>query len=196
VTIADLPDFIREHYEIYEWRHASAVLVKDFPNEWADLVAVLSDYRLKRSHIAVGGGNKSNVARALDSAFLERGWTARQFDTEIVVDGTGTQSPTHEIDEYKNRVAVEVEWNNKDPFFDRDLNNFRLLFELRVVSVGVIITRADELQEIFDALHRGSSYGESTTHIRKLLPKLEGGGGGGCPILVFGITKKLYQEDA
>lgn len=45
--------------------------------------------------------------------------------TEIVVDGKATQSPTHEVDEYKNYVAVEMEWNNKDPFFDRDLNNFR-----------------------------------------------------------------------
>jgi hypothetical protein len=30
----------------------------------------------------------------------------------------------------------------------------------------------------------------------KLLPKIEGGGGGGCPILVFGISKKLYVEEA
>lgn len=25
--------------------------------------------------------------------------------------------------------------------------------------------------------------------------KIEGGSGGGCPILVFGITKRLYEED-
>jgi hypothetical protein len=29
----------------------------------------------------------------------------------------------------------------------------------------------------------------------KLLPRIEGGSGGGCPVLVFGITKKLYRED-
>jgi hypothetical protein len=29
----------------------------------------------------------------------------------------------------------------------------------------------------------------------KLLPKIEGGGGGGCPILVFGISRALYVED-
>jgi hypothetical protein len=28
----------------------------------------------------------------------------------------------------------------------------------------------------------------------KLLPKIQGGGGGGCPILVFGISKNLYVE--
>jgi len=32
-------------------------------------------------------------------------------------------SPTHKVDCYKNRIALELEWNNKDPFFDRDLNN-------------------------------------------------------------------------
>jgi hypothetical protein len=195
VAIDDLPEFIREAYEIHEWRHASAVLARDFPDEWADIVAVLTEFRLRRSHITVGGSNKSMVAEALDLGFGARGWAEKQFETEIVVDGAGTRSPTHQVDEYKNHVAVEVEWNNKDPFFDRDLNNFRLLFDLRVVSVGVIITRTDELQELFNLLGRGKSYGMATTHMSKLLPKLEGGGGGGCPVLVFGITRKLYRED-
>ena len=104
-------------------------------------------------------------------------------------------SPTHKVDFFKNQVAIETEWNNKDPFFDRDLNNFRLLFDLRAISVGIIITRCDELQYIFDDLGKGKSYGPSTTHVSKLLPKLEGGGGGGCPVLVFGISKRLYIED-
>ena len=47
-----------------------------------------------------------------------------------------------------------MEWNNKDPFFDRDLNNFRLLHQLGVLSVGVIITRLWELQEEFKKLGR------------------------------------------
>lgn len=84
---------------------------------------------------------------------------------------------------------------SSDPFYDRDLNNFRLLFDLRTVHVGVIVTRADELQRIFDELGSGDSYGASTTHMSKLLPRLEGGSGGGCPILVLGITRKLYVED-
>ena len=81
-------------------------------------------------------------------------------------------------------------------FYDRDLNAFRLLHQLRVISVGVIITRTDELQEIFDALGRGASFGESTTHLRKLLPKIEGGGAGGCPFLVFAIRKALYDPNS
>ena len=82
-----------------------------------------------------------------------------------------------------------------NPFFDRDLNNFRLLFDLRAVSVGIIITRCDHLQQIFNNLGRGKSYGQSTTHMSRLLPRIQGGGGAGCPILVFGISNKLYDED-
>jgi len=83
------------------------------------------------------------------------------------------ETPTHKVDCFKNRVALEIEWNNKDPFYDRDLNNFRLLFDLRAISVGVIITRCSELQTIFNRLGKGSSYGNSTTHLAKLLPRIE-----------------------
>jgi Restriction endonuclease BglII len=75
------------------------------------------------------------------------------------------------------------------------LNNFRLLFDLRAIDVGVIVTRSMELQKIFNDLGKGTSYGASTTHHAKLWPKVEGGGGGGCPILTFAITPKLYVED-
>lgn len=191
----DLPQFIQENYEIHEWRHASAVLSRDFPNEWNDIIHVLTNFRLPRSAIAIGGGNKSDVSGSIDSAFYALGWSERNFKTSIVVDDESINAPTHKVDCYKNRIGVEIEWNNKDPFFDRDLNNFRLLFDLRAISVGVIITRCDELQFLFNELKRGSSYGMSTTHISKLLPKLEGGGGGGCPVLVFGISRRLYIDD-
>lgn len=167
--------------------------MRDYPNEWKDVVEILTQFRLKKSAIAVGGGNKSAVSRGIDSQFYNRGWEEKHFDTKITVDEHSFASPTHNVDCYKNEIALEIEWNNKDPFFDRDLNNFRLLFELRVASVGIIITRCDHLQEIFNDLGRGSSYGMSTTHMSKLLPRIEGGSGGGCPILVFGITRKLYE---
>jgi len=190
-----LPDFVRTHYEIHEWKHACAILKQDFPQEWNEIVAVLKQFRLRKSWITVGGGRKSKVAEAFDSALGGYGWKEKGFDTKVVVDNESLDSPTHKVDCFKNRVALEIEWNNKDPFFDRDLNNFRLLFDLRVVSVGVIITRCDELQDIFDSLGRGSSYGSSTTHMSKLLPRIQGGGGGGCPLLVLGIKKSLYEED-
>lgn len=190
-----LPPFVRTHYECHEWKHASAILIQDFPAEWRDVMDALTEFRLRRSWVAVGGGSKSQVSGWIDGFLGRRGWRETQFQTGVVVDGVELASPTHKVDCFRNGVALEIEWNNKDPFYDRDLNNFRLLFDLRVVSVGIIVTRADELQDIFAALGRGASYGNSTTHMSKLLPRIAGGGGAGCPLLVFGITKRLYVED-
>lgn len=190
-----LPQFIRENYEVHEWRHALPILRSDFSAEYNEIVDVLTRFRLQKSWITVGGGRKSMVSEWIDGELCKHGWQPKNFDTKITVDETSVESPTHEVDCFKNRVALEIEWNNKDPFYDRDLNNFRLLFDLRVVSVGVVITRCDELQEIFDGLGRGSSYGASTTHMSKLLPRIQGGGGAGCPIMVFGIRRSLYVED-
>jgi hypothetical protein len=190
--VEKIPEYIRENYQIQEWRHATAVLLNDFPNEWNDLIQVLSNFKLLKSEVVAKGGNKSLIADRFDKMFRQFGWVETSFDTGIIVDRIERDSPTHKVDDYKNQVAVEIEWNNKDPFYDRDLNNFRLLFDLRVISVGVIITRCDELQNIFDELDKGSSYGNSTTHWNKLIPRIEGGSGGGCPILAFGISRKLY----
>lgn len=195
MSIDLLPASIRKSYEVREWKHACAILKEDFPNEWKDIVDVLKDFRLKRIWITNPGGRKSQVSEFIDSYLYEKGWVEKEFSTHVVVDDKTMDTPTHKVDCFKNRVALEIEWNNKDPFFDRDLNNFRLLFDLRAISVGVIITRCDELQEIFNELGRGSSYGASTTHMSKLLPRIEGGGGAGCPILVIGISKALYVED-
>ncbi len=192
---ARLPRFVLENYECHEWKHASAILSQDFPSEWQDLCDLLMSFRLKRSWITTGGGNKTKLSGYIDQFLAERGWVEKQFQTAIEVDGQRLDSPTHKIDCFKNCIALEIEWNNKDPFYDRDLNNFRLLFDLRAVSVGIIITRSDELQDIFNELGRGSSYGNSTTHMSKLLPRIKGGGGAGCPLLVFGITKGLLVED-
>lgn len=195
MTTADFSNFIRKNYEIHEWRHAYAILRQDFTSEYNDLCDVLTRFRLCKSYISVGGGRKSKVSEWIDSELIKKGWTEKNFETSITVDKNIMNSPTHAIDCFKNRIALEIEWNNKDPFFDRDLNNFRLLFDLRAISVGIILTRCDELQEIFDSLGRGKSYGSSTTHMSKLIPRIQGGGGAGCPLLVFGIRSSLYVED-
>jgi Restriction endonuclease BglII len=190
-----VPDDISQKYDVSEWRNGLAILAAVRPNEWAEMLEVLRGFTLLRSDIVNPGGAKSDIAKKIDGHFTKLGWQEKQFDTKIVVDKTEYHTPTHKVDCYKNRVALEVEWNNKDPFFDRDLNNFRLLFELRAIDVGVIITRSSELQVIFNALGKGTSYGNSTTHMNKLVPRLEGGGGGGCPVVTFGIRSEAYVND-
>ena len=194
--MSHFPPDIQSLYEIHEWKHASAILKSDFPDEWRDISEMLREFRLRKSWITQPGGNKSQLAVWVDQFLGARGWSEKQFSTAVIVDSERYDSPTHKVDCYKNRIALELEWNNKDPFYDRDLNNFRLLFDLRALSVGVIMTRSDGLQRIFDELGRGKSYGNSTTHMSKLLPRILGGGGAGCPIIVVGITEQLLDNDA
>jgi hypothetical protein len=190
-----IPDDIVRLYETHEWNHASAILAKDFPQEWEDLLWVLRGFKLLQSDVIKDGGRKSPIATKIDEAFASKGWKAQKFKTQVKIDEITHDSPTHEVDNFKNRIAVETEWNNKDPFYDRDLNNFRLLHQLGVISVGVIITRCDNLQQVFNELGKKDSYGQSTTHLSKLIPRLEGGGAGGCPVLVLGIGTMNYHKD-
>jgi hypothetical protein len=187
-------------WRCYDWRNAGALLRHAFPNEWNDFIAVLTPFRLRHSHLAAKGGNKTETAGALDREFYARGWVEKRFITAISVDGETKESPTHDIDCFRNRVALELEWNNKDPFYDRDLNNFRLLYDLRVVDVGVLVTRSTGLMQwlrknhkTLDKMH--GTYGASTTHFDKLGPRILGGGAGGCPVFVFAMTEELYLDD-
>ncbi len=194
-TLHLVPDDIRERFHVKEWRNAAGVLSTACPSEWQDVQDVLRNFRLLKSEILVGGGNRSLISQRIDEALYMRGWKEKDFATSITVDESTTDSPTHAVDCFKNGVAVEMEWNNKDSFFDRDLNNFRLLFDLRAIQVGIIITRSWELQEIFKQLGKGASYGKATTHHEKLWPKIEGGGGGGCPVLTFAIRPVNFIDD-
>lgn len=190
-----IPSFVAQHYEVHEWRNATTIFRTVHPGQWTELIDVLSRFRLKKSYIVKGGGNKSKIAIYFDEELGKVGWQEVLFDTTVTVNQTSYDVPTHKVDCFKGKIALEVEWNNKDPFFDRDLNNFRLLFDLRTVDVGVIVTRTDDLQLLFNDLGRRTSFGQSTTHMSKLLPKIDGGGAGGCPVIVFGIKSSLFEDD-
>jgi hypothetical protein len=193
-----IPKPLFDFYEFHEWRNSIAILRGAYPKEWSDLIKVLSEFRILRTDIGESGekgGGKSKVAIRMDRMFLALGWKPKEFDTKILIDGEPIESPTHEVDCFKEKVALELEWNNKTEFYDRDLNNFRLLFDLRVADVGIIVTRCDELQKIFNAMGKGGSYGSTTTILSKLKRKVDGGAGGGCPVLAIGMKSTLYLDD-
>lgn len=193
-----IPAELLEFYEFDEWRNAIAIMSAAYPLEWREITDVLSAFRILRTDLGERGekgGGKSKLAIRMDRMLRARGWHPRQFATSIMVDDMRIDSPTHEVDSFKAKIAVELEWNNKTEFYDRDLNNFRLLFDLRVADVGIIITRCDELQDVFNNLGKGSSYGTTTTVLSKLRRKLKGGAGGGCPIIAIGMRKSLYIDD-
>ena len=119
----------------------------------------------------------------------------------------------HKVDFIKGRVAFDVEWNSKDQTFDRDLYAFRAFYECDLIDVAVLLTRDTDLNEVFSLLGAeldkdGSprldksgrpkmlktKYGASTTWMGKLIYRLEAGRQGGCPILAFGITRRVITD--
>jgi len=116
-----LPKSVRTDYEIEERHHACAILRTDFPEQWGDLMSVLTHFKLRKSDIEARGGNKSAIAKGINGYFYNRGWREHKFRIQVLADGRETLAPTHHVDYWKGRVAIETEWNNKDPFFDRDL---------------------------------------------------------------------------
>ncbi|MGH9908053.1 MAG: BglII/BstYI family type II restriction endonuclease, partial [Pyrinomonadaceae bacterium] len=81
--------------------------------EWQDLSDALTQLRLPRSDILAAGGGKSPISRGINGFFAKRGWREKRFEICVTVDGAITLSPTHHVDYFKNRVAIETEWNNK-----------------------------------------------------------------------------------
>ena len=74
------------------------------------------------------------------------------FTIEKRINGVQRESISHEVDHVRTFadgrvIALEIEWNNKDPFFDRDLENFKRLHAEGAISVGVIVTRGSSLQD-------------------------------------------------
>jgi hypothetical protein len=45
------------------------------------------------------------------------------------------------VDNFKGRVALDVEWNAKDGNLDRDLSAYRAWHEAGVISAAVLITQ-------------------------------------------------------
>jgi Restriction endonuclease BglII len=195
-----VPTSVTSKFDVFDWRNALAILQSVHPDESKDLMGALAEFELRWSSLAEKGKNKTESAKLLDSSLYARHWVEKSFATQIVVDDVPTPTPTHAVDCYKNKVALEVEWNNKDPFFDRDLNNFRLLYDLRVIDLGIIITRSTALQQWLHSNHKilqrdSGTYSTATTHFDKLKPKILGGGAGGCPVLVFSIKQEAYIDD-
>jgi len=122
-----IPSDLRAKYRFEEREHACSILKTDFPAEFGDIMACLHWFRLKKSHILTPGGGRSPISAAIDGFLRTRGWRSKSFDIKITVDEQPIPVPTHKIDNFKHRIGVEVEWNNKTEFYDRDLNNFRLL---------------------------------------------------------------------
>lgn len=190
-------------------RYADLILRDAFPERYHQLAETLSEFRIEVNELLTGGGSRASMTRRFDQYLKDRGWGKRTIRISKSIDGRMIHDTRgHEIDMFAPGddpggypgIAIEMEWNNKDPFFDRDLLNFMALHREGALAVGVIVTRGPELQryvgKVIKTSERETSkkYGQSTTHWNKLVPRINLGGGGECPLLIVGIEPVRIDE--
>ncbi len=138
-------------FDVLSTNHAGAVLSADFQNELHEIEAALASVRIPLTEIVAGGGGEAEVTKRLRRQLSEIGWKKHVFELRKTVDGVKRESVSHEIDHVRKAtpgtLALEIEWNNKDPFFDRDLENFKRLHAESAVSVGFVVTRGTSIQD-------------------------------------------------
>jgi len=139
-------------FQIRFLSHAQAILTVDFPKVLGELAEALSTLAIPIDEIVGSGGGETKGTQRLRRALADKAWSKKRFEITKTINGVPRESTSHEMDhvrEITDRgvVALEIEWNNKDPFFDRDLENFKRLHAEGAISVGIIVTRGSSMQD-------------------------------------------------
>ena len=209
------PVALMERFEFHSYGHALEILTGSFPLCWRELCESLDRFRITTDELLAAGGNETAIPKKFDDVLYPLGWKEIKITGDLLIKmyprkanqrGRFSEQPFdektiagwidgHNIDFIKNKVAFDLEWNSKDQTFDRDLLAMRTYFDCGLIDVGVIVTRSEELNDVFRALKDGrgepliKKYGASTTWMGKLIPRLNSRRNGGCPILAVGIRK-------
>lgn len=139
-------------FQVVFLSHARAILEADFPGVLDELEEVLLNHKIPVDEIVAGGGGEAKVTQRIRLALTGKGWRKGHFEIKKTINGFERESQSHEVDHIRvvpnaGVIACEIEWNNKDPFYDRDLENFKRLHAEGAISAGIIITRGISLQE-------------------------------------------------
>lgn len=212
---------IIHRFEFHNYGHALEILHNAFPLEWKEIQECLRRLRLTIRDLKTAGGNESPIPKKFDNVLYPFGWREIRISGDLTVKkyprqtvqrrGRFAEEPYeietiqgyidgHNIDFLKNKVAFDLEWNSKDQTFDRDLLAMRTYFDCGLIDVGIIVTRTEELNDIFRQIKDDygqpliKKYGASTTWMGKLLYRLESRRNGGCPILAIGIGKECIED--
>lgn len=219
-----MPQEVQDRYEFIETRNAAAVLAATNKPRFDELVSVLNDFELLTDDLVVPGGQESDLAARLNRTFRDRGWREARVDTQIRLalkkmpyraagENTAKVAETevfnegYKVDNFVDRVALDVEWNAKDGNLDRDLSAYRALYESALIDVAVMITRTQtDLRELGYALGIEAGLGHerarrilgtrTTTNTEKLRPRMQRGDSGGCPLLAIAICQRTWAEHA
>lgn len=180
-----LPPAVLDRYEFMETGSAARIAEAVRPEEFSDIVDVLSRFTLTSRLLLTKGGSRGPIPRIIDGAFERRGWIEARVDTykrafmfpgqhanTVESDPLGTDANAHlvsevyqqgySVDNVKGRTALDVEWNPKDGNLDRDFSAYRAWHEEGLIDLAVLVTRVhEETRDITDDAWRGFT----ATHI-------------------------------
>ena len=217
-----IPDDVRARYQFAETRNAATIFSATNPEAFDQMLDVLRYFHLRTSDLLSPGGQESDLAARMNRAFRERGWREARVDTLIQLSlqrtpvaaagetrlepiVTETRNEGYKVDNFRDRIALDMEWNAKDGYLDRDIGAYRALYDAALIDVGVLITRTLDLRDLGRrlALDAGLPLASAkkilntttTTNREKLLPRLTRGDAGGCPILAIFISPDTHDPD-
>lgn len=215
------PVGLLDRFEFHSYGHALDILMTSFPQHWEEIKLALSKFQVTTAELRAAGGNETAIPKKFDDILYPLGWREIRITGDLLIKmfprkanqrGRFADQPFdekviegwidgHNIDFVRDKVAFDLEWNSKDQTFDRDLLAMKTYFDCGIIDVGVIVTRAEELNDIFKLLRDDNGaplikkYGASTTWMGKLLPRLNSRRNGGCPILAIGIRKACVSDE-
>lgn len=227
-----LPPSVLEKYTFLETGSAARIAQAVSSDAFSDVVEVLESFVLTSQLLLTKGGSRGPIPRLIDGAFEDRGWIEARVDLykraflfpgqhadTVEGDPLGAEANQHlisqtyqkgySVDNVKDRLAVDVEWNPKDGNLDRDFAAYRAWHEEGLIDAAVLITRVQEetkritreIWQTYTADHpevAGTAqlvdYGTSTTaNFEKARERVLRGDLGTCPILVVGIGEATWN---
>ena len=131
---------LRGKYEFLETGSAAAILRAVNPEEWGDILDMLELFTLNPQSWLKAGGNRGDIDKEIDGMFEERIWAERRLDIEtvgyllnkkreVVHIFEKQYQEEYLVDNFKDRVALDVEWNAKDGNLDRNITAYRTWFK-------------------------------------------------------------------
>lgn len=150
-------------YDYKATRYADVILKEAFPNRFRDLTNALEQFGPTLDELRSGGGGKT--------VFVAR------FDQSLA-------------DQQEDGNAV---WGKQNITIQKDLG-----FEGNVAPVSKargheIDMFGDLISKVIQSKDGGFKYGTSSTHWDKLVPRVNLGGGGECPLLLIGIRPERIE---
>ena len=146
-------------WEVQEFNDAFDAAHRYFEGELLELCEVLEEtvVNLERDIIASGGG-RTKFVQELAGKFNKKKWkkdniqVTNKIEFNQKINAKVTKASSHEVDhliiaEGEKLAILEIEWNNKSEFFDRDIHNILSSWEAHAVELGIIVTRGEKLNE-------------------------------------------------